>query len=470
MQPILAFTSGTRTYVIGLLRVGDALVVFLAGLISYWIRHGHMDMPVSYMVAVVMGTLLTINYHLMAGLYEIGNLRGLARQFGPLTVSWSAVIVTLIALAYFTKTSDQFSRVWATAWLGMNMIGFLLIRLWLAVQLESWYREGKLKTNLAIIGVGDLSENLARRIHEKEDSSIELVGIFDDRPTRTSQEACEANFSGTVEDLLDKVRENSIDEVIVALHWNESERLKDLLTKLNTVPVNVRLCPEVSRYPFPARGYSILAGIPMLDVFEPPLSGWNLIEKTVEDYVLATIFLILCLPFMAVIAGMIKLDSRGPVLFRQSRYGFNNNEFTVYKFRTMRVQETPDPSVPQAGRNDPRVTRVGAFLRRTSLDELPQLFNVLRGHMSIVGPRPHAVVHNQYYSKVINEYLNRHKVKPGITGWAQINGLRGETDTPEKMQMRVRYDLFYIDHWSLLFDLRIIFLTPFVALIHPNAY
>jgi exopolysaccharide biosynthesis polyprenyl glycosylphosphotransferase len=173
---------------------------------------------------------------------------------------------------------------------------------------------------------------------------------------------------------------------------------------------------------------------------------------------------------LLIIALATKLDSTGPVFFRQKRYGFNNNPITVYKFRTMHVGAGSDITVQQARRNDPRVTRVGALLRRTSLDELPQLFNVLNGEMSLVGPRPHAVVHNEQYAKIIDDYLSRHRVKPGITGWAQVNGLRGETDTPEKMARRVQFDLYYIDNWSLLFDIKILMLTPFLGFVNKNAY
>jgi len=186
--------------------------------------------------------------------------------------------------------------------------------------------------------------------------------------------------------------------------------------------------------------------------------------------VLGAVILIPMLPLMAACALLIKLDSAGPVLFRQKRYGFNNNEITVFKFRTMAHEPVPSEIVPQARRNDPRITRIGAFLRKTSLDELPQLFNVLRGEMSLVGPRPHAVAHNEHYAKIIDGYLGRHRVKPGITGWAQVNGLRGETETPEKMRMRVQYDLFYIDNWSLVFDLKILAMTSFLGFVHRNAY
>jgi Undecaprenyl-phosphate glucose phosphotransferase len=208
----------------------------------------------------------------------------------------------------------------------------------------------------------------------------------------------------------------------------------------------------------------------MLNVFEKPLAGWNYIVKILEDRVLAAGILVLIMPLLLLLAGLIKHDSRGPVLFRQKRYGFNNEVIDVFKFRSMYIDRCEDRSVVQATKHDPRVTRIGRILRRTSLDELPQFLNVLMGSMSIVGPRPHAVAHNEQYSRLIDEYLARHRVKPGITGWAQVNGLRGDTETLEKMEQRVRYDLYYIENWSLLFDIRIILRTLFVGFTHPNAY
>jgi exopolysaccharide biosynthesis polyprenyl glycosylphosphotransferase len=208
----------------------------------------------------------------------------------------------------------------------------------------------------------------------------------------------------------------------------------------------------------------------MLSVLERPLSGWSLVLKALEDRILAAILLLLLGPLLLAIAAIVKLDSPGPALFRQRRYGFANNEIVVYKFRTMFHARVEDASVPQATRDDPRITRIGKFLRRSSLDEFPQLLNVLRGDMSLVGPRPHAVAHNEQYATIIDDYLARHRVKPGMTGWAQVNGLRGETDTPEKMRRRVQFDLYYIDNWSLLFDLKILALTPIAILGKENAY
>jgi len=276
--------------------------------------------------------------------------------------------------------------------------------------------------------------------------------------------------ASTVDDLLEYVRKNRVDEIIIALPWRAGAHLQAILMKLKSIAAEVKLCPDAVAFELPILGYDQVVGVPMLKVFERPLSGWGTLVKAAEDRVLAALFLLILSPLFLLIMLLIKLDSRGPVLFRQKRYGFNNDEFTVLKFRTMRVGAVDAGTVPQARRRDPRVTRMGIFLRRTSLDELPQFVNVLRGEMSLVGPRPHAVAHNIEYANLIDEYLGRHRVKPGITGWAQVNGLRGETETPDLMRLRVQHDLYYIENWSLLFDLKVIFLTPFVGMINRNAY
>jgi len=234
--------------------------------------------------------------------------------------------------------------------------------------------------------------------------------------------------------------------------------------------MDVSLAPEPLGFRLMERRVRHLGDLPMTMVQEPPLSGWNYIIKSLEDRVLSALIILAISPILLLLTILIRLDSPGPAIFRQQRYGFNNNVFTVFKFRSMRDDIGDVRGGAQATRGDPRITRIGAFIRKTSLDELPQLFNVLLGDMSLVGPRPHAVAHNEEYAGKVDQYLSRHKVKPGITGWAQIHGFRGETDTDEKMEMRVQYDLYYIDNWSLWLDLRIIIRTLVVGFVNENAY
>jgi Undecaprenyl-phosphate glucose phosphotransferase len=280
--------------------------------------------------------------------------------------------------------------------------------------------------------------------------------------------AGESRSARELDDLLSLVRRSQVDEVIVACP--EVPIPESVLRRLGVLPVNVRIWGDFPRsWRTDATGEK-LTPAPLLTVFERPMSGWSGVVKRVEDLILSGAALLVFGPVMLFIAAAIWVESGSPVIFRQKRFGFSSNEITVYKFRTMVPSAGGDPKSAQARRNDPRVTRVGRFLRRTSLDELPQLINVLRGDMSLVGPRPHAISHNEYYATVIDGYLARHRVKPGITGWAQVNGLRGETDTLEKMQRRIDYDLDYIDRWSLSFDVKILLKTAMVGFVHRNAY
>ena len=380
-----------------------------AALTAFVLRHGSLDLPSHYLLAIVIAALLAANALHVARLYDQRNLGNIQMQLGGLTGAWFVVILILITLAFFSKTSDSFSRSWAVMWFAGSLIGFALLRAAVAWQLGQWRRAGRLATRIAILGEGAPAAALERHIATQEASTSVLAGIF--APDPAGLDALSA-----------LTRSGRIDEIVLALPWSESERLAAALAALRTLSVNVRLAPEAIDSPIPPRGFSTVAGVPMLNVYERPLSGWSLVLKAVEDRVLGALILLLVLPLMGLIALLVRLDSPGPIIFRQRRYGFNNNEFTVFKFRTMtdrsgrRDEAENQEAVPQARREDPRVTRVGAFLRRTSLDELPQLINVLRGEMSLVGPRPHAVLHNQQYAEVIDGYLGRHRVKPGITG------------------------------------------------------
>jgi putative colanic acid biosynthesis UDP-glucose lipid carrier transferase len=245
-----------------------------------------------------------------------------------------------------------------------------------------------------------------------------------------------------------------------------------MIVRLQELPVNVYLGSDMAGFIYPRLSFSSIGGVPMLGMAHKPrpLSGWSRVLKILEDRAIAAIVLVLISPLLLLIALAIKLDSRGPVLFRQPRYGFNNRIFYVFKFRTMYHNRPPEQEVQQAKRDDPRVTRVGKWLRRTSLDELPQLLNVLQGTMSLVGPRPHPVALNEQYAELIGGYFSRHRVKPGITGWAQVCGLRGETEGAEKMRARVEHDIHYIENWSLWFDLLILARTLVAGFVHKNAY
>lgn len=454
------------------MRLGDVAVIVVAGLCAYWLRHGVEPPPQIYLWSIVIAGALTANFMHLAGLYDVRNLRQFTVQFGKVLAAWAGVATTLLALAYFTQQSLTFSRVWVASWFALGLACLFIIRATVIVWIERLTREGKLAVNVVIVGAGQHGRRLIQRLHGDAQSSVSIIGIFDDRKTRIPEEIEGHKVQGSVDDLLVLLRAECVDEIIIALPWAAGSRILEILKKLRTVSVDVQLCPDLIAHEIPHLGYDDVAGMPMLKVVERPIAGWQYVIKAIEDGALAAIFLALCSPLFAVIAILIKLDSRGPVFFRQKRYGFNNNEFTVLKFRTMFAAAAggDGETVKQAQRDDPRITRVGRWLRRTSLDELPQLINVLKGDMSLVGPRPHAVAHNVVFARLVDDYLGRHRVKPGITGWAQVNGLRGETPTPELMRRRVQHDLHYIDHWSVMFDLKILFMTMFVGFTHKNAY
>lgn len=441
----LFFRAGVRAL--------DCLVLGLAALLAKIVLSSDTSENSAVLAAAVAGALLTVVRLDRRSGYSLRHLRKLAWQLRQVTVGWAIALAALVALAYLTWNLRALAREWLWLWFGFGLVGLLTVRalVWLCLR-----RVAPFKLKVAAVGQGPPVEQYAA-LAEEQLEHVELVAVVDpDDPKAMA-------------DLESRVRDAGVDEVVIALPWSERERLAVLLGRLRSFAVNVRFFPFLLELGLPMRGFDHVAGVPLLRVFERPLSGWNLVTKALFDRVVALTLVTLLLPVFLAIALAIKLTSPGPVFFRQRRWGFNGEEIQVLKFRSMHDRPADDSVVPQATRSDPRVFPVGGLLRKTSLDELPQLLNVIGGSMSLVGPRPHAVAHNEAYARVVDGYLSRHRVKPGITGWAQINGARGETDTLDKMQLRVRYDLEYIDKWSLGFDVWILLRTPF-ALLAGDAY
>jgi Undecaprenyl-phosphate glucose phosphotransferase len=361
---------------------------------------------------------------------------------------------------------------WRWLWVGVGGAGLVASRLGARALVRAAWRRGRLLRHVALVGSGPIGQRMIERLRRAA-PGVRLVGVFDDRRGRSAAHACAPEIRGTVDDLVAFARRQRVDEVIVALPLAAEERVSDCIEKLRPLPVDVRLCTDLAGFGRVGRGVTCMAGVPLLAAVDRPLGGWGRIIKAVEDRVLGALALALTAPLLLAIAAAVRLSSPGPILFRQTRYGFNRAPIDVLKFRTMRLEACDHDTatgLAQACRRDPRVTRLGRFLRRTSLDELPQLLNVLRGEMSLVGPRPHAVAHDVHYGRLLRDYAARHRVKPGITGWAQINGLRGETETVEKMAARVAHDLWYIEHWSPALDLWILLRTLAVPFRDGNAY
>lgn len=458
-----------------LLRLGDCLAVLLAGILAYTTRfsllHGHH--PRLELFALVAGVLIAAEVFHLFGLYHQKAHQDFRMSLSRIVAAWLTVVLVLLALAFLTQTAQEASRLWVILWFAYGIAALVTARVVMCRQINRWQQMGHLTRNVAIVGAGELAHRFVELTRRGSGSPVRVVGVFDERRTRVPAEVGDVPVLGTLDDLVRFVRASLIDQVVITLPAHAEQRLVILLSKLRELPVDVSLCPLVFRpRGLFCRRVSLVDGVPLLDLMYRPFSRWGYYVKTVEDYLVAAMLLVLAAPFMLTIAVAVRIDSPGPILFRQERYGFNNHTIQVLKFRTMRVAGDNDEvdQTVQAKRADGRVTRVGRWLRRTSLDELPQLINVLRGEMSIVGPRPHMVAHNEYYSTLIDTYFGRHRVKPGITGWAQVNGLRGETDTLEKMEGRIKHDLYYIENWSLGFDIRILARTALVGFVHRNAY
>jgi len=445
------------------LRLADLTAIVLAGLVAHWLRFEHiMLLPRDWLALIVVSFVAANIFHL-AGLYEARRIITQPFQLRRLLLAGLSVGLVVLAAGYLTKTSSLYSRAWLAMWAGGGAVLLLALRVYLAWRLARWQAKGWLTRRIAIVGAGPEGQALINHQARHPDPGISLVGVFDDRSDRVPRGIGEVPLRGDLLALLKVIGEEKIDEVIVALPWSAVARLDAIMARLRTVPVDVRLCPEGIAYRFAAPRYEESWGVSMLAAVDRPLKHWSRVAKSVEDQALAVILLIFASPLMVLIAFAIKLDSRGPVFFRQPRYGFSNELIEVWKFRTVHHDQTDIHADKQVTRNDPRVARVGRLLRRSSLDELPQLFNVLKGEMSIVGPRPHATrtkADGRLFEDVVTEYFARHRVKPGITGWAQVNGWKGIADTQEKIRARVEHDLYYIDRWSVWLDLKIIAMTP----------
>ncbi|KVW94976.1 undecaprenyl-phosphate glucose phosphotransferase [Thiobacillus denitrificans] len=385
-----------------------------------------------------------------------------------LLIAWLIVLVMLGAVGVLSGIIDDYNaRVllwWALITPLLLFTGHSLVRAYL----ELLRGRGNIRRSV-IVGANELGRKLADRIHQQRSLMMRVEAFFDDRSGDRCENELKSVVFGGIDDVATYVAEHEIDQVYITLPMFNHPHVMDLVSSLRDTTASIYFVPDVFMFdPVQARLDNV-NGIPVISVFETPLTGINAVHKRVFDMVAASLILLAIAPLMLLIAVLVKATSKGPVIFKQRRYGVDGDEILVYKFRSMSVCED-NQVVTQATQNDARVTRLGAILRRTSLDELPQFLNVLQGTMSIVGPRPHAVAHNEHYRKLIHGYMWRHKVKPGITGWAQINGYRGETDTIDKMEGRVIYDIAYLKSWSLWLDLTIIFKTMKLVLKDSKAY
>ena len=410
-----------------------------------------------------------------ADIYQVQAFRGYEKQYFRLASAWSVVFLIVISFTFFSKIGDHYSRLWLGAFYAAGLVVLLAFRRTVFLLVRQWTRQGRLDRRTVVVGADARGDALIRSLAAQRDSDVRVLGVFDDRgEERTLAQVGERQKLGTVDDLVRFARRTRIDLVIFALPISAESRILEMLKKLWVLPVDIRLAAHSNKLRFRPRAYSYIGRVPVFDIIDKPITDWDVVMKWLFDKIVGSVILLLAFPFMLLTALAIRLDSKGPVFFKQKRYGFNNELIEVYKFRSMHVDQCDPTAAKLVQRGDPRVTRVGAFIRKTSLDELPQLINVVfKGNLSLVGPRPHAVhakAENRLYDEAVDGYFARHRVKPGITGWAQISGWRGETDTHQKIQRRVEYDLYYIENWSVLFDLFILAKTPIALATTENAF
>jgi Undecaprenyl-phosphate glucose phosphotransferase len=461
----------------GAVRLADFLLVSIIGITLYF---GYV-VPRSgfyweYVAAILGMTAAAVVCFQAADIYEVQVFRGQLRQMTRMISSWAFVFLLFIGASFLAKLGGEVSRLWLSAFFFVGLAALVAERVFLRAMVRSWARDGRLDRRTIVVGSDRTGEQLIEALNAQDDSDIHILGVFDDRNDDRALDACAGSPKlGKVDDIVEFARRTRIDLVLFALPISAEIRILEMLKKLWVLPVDIRLSAHTNKLRFRPRSYSYLGEVPTLDVFEAPITDWDLVMKWLFDRVVGGIILLLALPVMGLVALAVKLDSPGPVLFRQKRFGFNNERIDVFKFRSLYHHQADPTAAKVVTKDDPRVTRVGRFIRKTSLDELPQLFNVVfKGNLSLVGPRPHAVqgkLQSRLFDEAVDGYFARHRVKPGITGWAQINGWRGEIDNEEKIQKRVEFDLYYIENWSVLFDLFILLKTPLALMTkNENAY
>jgi len=384
-------------------------------------------------------------------------------------VSWCCSAVLIIVGLFVFKLSSDYSRMVLSIWFIVGFIGLVGWRAIFQSMLRKMRRRGLNTRSIALFGLSEKGIRLAKEAQDNPEIGFKLCAIFDDRKTERLDPSFHSLIKGNVAAGIEAARNNEFDVIYIALPIKAQHRIQGMLQEFGDTTATVHVVPDLFMYCLMHGQMSQLGDVQTISVYDNPMSGGVAVIKRLEDIVLSLIALtLLAIPLLA-ISIAVKLTSKGPILFKQDRYGLNGRRIKVWKFRSMRVMENSDV-VTQACKEDPRITPLGKILRRTSLDELPQFINVLKGDMSVIGPRPHAVSHNESYRKMVDFYMLRHKVKPGITGWAQVNGWRGETDSLDKMQKRIEYDLEYIRNWSLWMDFKILIFTVLRSFTDKNAY
>ena len=449
-------------------RIGDLLIVVATALLCQWAKFGAIELKSPLVGVLVLTMMLVLLIFPLFGLYRSWRGAGVIEEVGRITVAWSVVLAVVVVAEWAVGDVARHSRVWGMAWFASTIVALGAQRCsvrWLLGCVRRWGLDSR---EVVVIGATHAGREIIDAARANPWMGLQVVGHVE---TPYDQVAIEGSRElGGVDAFIESLRHHVPSQIWVALPLRAETLIQRLIEATSDLPTTVRLVPDLFGFELLNHGVTAIGGVPVITLQGNRLEGHAQVLKAAEDRILATLILILITPLMLLIAIGVKLSSPGPILFKQRRHGLGGKVVEVWKFRTMRLHQENHGQITQATRGDPRVTPLGRFLRASSLDELPQFINVLQGRMSIVGPRPHAVEHNHHYQKLLPRYMLRHSVKPGITGWAQINGYRGETDTLEKMAKRVDYDMFYINNWSVWLDLRIIVMTAVRVFFQHTAY
>jgi len=449
-------------------RMADVLIILLVLLAA--VRLNGLELSPSYMVAGLIAVCVFLLVSESLELYRSWRSASVTNMLSMMTLAWLTARAGVLLAAFSLKVSESFSRIAIGAWMLSTLLALFAWRLFVRNVLSTLRRRGLNSRRVVIVGVNASGWRMRQQIKDMPQLGYRFMGFFDDRsPERVKTEFPEAVLQGSIEELIQRAKDDEFDVIYIALPLKAQKRIAEILERCGDTTASVHLIPDFFVYNLLHARLCQVGSMQTLSVYETPVSGVNDVLKRMFDIVFSLCVLsVIAIP-MLVIAAIVKITSPGPAIFKQLRYGLDGRSIEVWKFRSMSTMDNGS-EVKQATKGDARITPVGAFIRKTSLDELPQFINVLQGSMSVVGPRPHAVAHNEQYRKLIPYYMLRHKVKPGITGWAQINGYRGETDTLDKMSGRVDYDLDYIRHWSLWMDIKIILLTLFKGFTGKNVH
>lgn len=453
-----------------IIRAMDMMTIFIAGFVASFIKFNTLSLPYPYIAALVAGMIATPMVFSFFNIYSSVRAKEFFSHIINLVQSVCCLALILSGLAFMTKSGEVFSRAWFMTWMLTALTILILYRCTLLLCLRYMRARGLNERRVVILGAGLLGGKFAEAVQQALWTGFHVISFIDDHAEQKPATLHGIPVLQTPSDISAYLTSVQADEIWLALPLRAESRVKAVLHDLRHITITTRFVLDIFGLDLLNHSITDIAGFPVLNIRSSPMVGVSRLIKALEDRMLAALILTIISPILFLVAVGVKLSSRGPVLFKQQRLGWDGRIINVYKFRTMYLHEETHGIVTQATAGDARVTPFGRFLRRTSLDELPQFFNVLQGRMSIVGPRPHALAHNELYKDAINTYMQRHRVKPGITGWAQVNGWRGETDTLSKMQKRVEYDLYYINNWSLAFDFKIIFMTFYRGFISRNAY